>query len=67
MMSDYPDAMFAQPVSMVTAASRGIGAAYVWRMATDGDRVALLSPSHEARYVIREPNCMDGGSIWAVR
>jgi NAD(P)-dependent dehydrogenase (short-subunit alcohol dehydrogenase family) len=63
MMSDYPDAMLA----IVTAASRGMGAAGVPRIGTDGDRVALLSPSHEARYVTGEFICTDGGLTRAVR
>jgi hypothetical protein len=44
-----------------------MGGACVPRIATDGYRVSLLSPSHEARYVTGEFICTDGGLTRAVR
>jgi hypothetical protein len=67
MMSDYPDAMSTQPVSVGTTASRVIGAACVLDIATEGHRAGLLPPSDGPRYVTWESMCIDGGFTWAVR
>ena len=67
MMSDYPDAMFAQPIAIVTAASREMGAACVRCMVIDGDRDAMMFCNNEAREGTGGAICMDGDLTRAVR
>lgn len=51
--------MCTSPVAIVTAASKGIGAACVRRLAADGYRVALMSRSEDGRAVADEV-----GGVW---
>ncbi len=58
-MNLYPLRMLEQPVAIVTAASRGIGAACARRFAADGYRVGIMSRSDEGASVAEE-----FGGVW---